>query len=108
MFKTTIGLDLAATFQSAKAGFSSTGKNPSTAARSRLAKPNAVNAIPAHGPTPEWPSKAKSPCRLRNAARNGNTPSSPSTKPAKANPVTPSWRCCDEFSNTERRRYPYE
>jgi len=34
---------------------------------------------------------AKSPCPTRNAARNGNTASSPSTKPAKANPATPSW-----------------
>lgn len=30
----------------------------------------------------------------RKAAKNGNTVSSPSTKPAKANPATPSWPCC--------------
>ena len=43
----------------AKTGFSSTGKNPSTAARSPLTKSNAANAPPARGPTPEWPSRSE-------------------------------------------------
>lgn len=51
---------------------------------------DAVNAPPAPEPTLEWPSKAKSPYRTKNTARNGNSVSSPSTKPAKANPATPS------------------
>jgi len=49
----------------------------------------------ARGPMSDWLSKAKSPYRTRNAARNGNTASSPSTKRAKVNPATPSWRCCE-------------
>lgn len=70
-------------------------QEPVTAARSRLTRSNAACVPTAPGPTPEWPSKAKSRSRTRNAARNGNTVSSPSTKPEKANPATPSWRCCD-------------
>ena len=78
-----------------------TSKAALRSARSLLSRLNAANARPDRGRMSAWPSKAKSPSRVRSAARNGNTASSTSTKPAKARPAIPSWSCCEIWMMTD-------